>query len=416
MDYIAALTAVNRYAAGSTSLAERSVLFFVLERTLRFNKVSETIPYRHFIDGIYDRSKGEVIVTGVGLSRKTVVEAVKALKKRGIIGVSVGKNNANVITLLLTNLEKFIKMAKLKTSKKFKGLVGGVKSTLGGCKRSTTNYHTIKPSQTISSPSSLRSEERVDAAPAETAAEAASRVRQEYKRSRDQKIRSLFTERPSQPNLIKAYRSAYLKHHDGDPDYHLTRKEWGNYKHFVTATEFPDWFDYPTFFEETIQYWPNLMRGDFRWCKGSPPLPTLAFICKLIRRLYEYYVNEHRSGDLYVLSRKYVEDGVHKDLYADVCKSRDDLQTRLKKAEDRAPDQRVVAQAQTIIRQRHEVVGKEERMRKAMNKLQLENARLRSANCDAGEECELPNFDKVTLAQEGSSNPRRRKRTVPVAS
>lgn len=60
------------------------VLMFIYDRTVRFNKRQENIPYRHFMNGITDRD-GRCVTTRVGISKANLLIAIRHLFSKGII-------------------------------------------------------------------------------------------------------------------------------------------------------------------------------------------------------------------------------------------------------------------------------------------------------------------------------------------
>ena len=397
---------------------EYRTTLFVLNFILGWDKYTDEIPLHRFINGHCGRN-GVAYQSGCGLSKRTVQSALKSLTEEyEFFEISVGKNNVHVFTVLVENIKKYLKMTKLKISKKFNKIrkeQGGVQnSTGGGCKTAQTPYPMSNIPYVPSS--SLHSEEG-DALPAESASTVASRIRTKHQELRDEKIKALATERPSRSNLVLAYQSAYKKHHDGSPDPKISPREWGNYKHFVQNTKFPEDFDYSAFFEETVKYWPNLMTGPFRWVRGSPARPTLAYICKLIRKLYEYFINSRQGGEKYSLCRRFVPEEVHKKVFEDVCKEKEKLKEQLDRAKEFTPDKQAVRDAKIMARDFRDAIAVRDTMSKRIDHLLMENARLRSRN--PREEDELPNFSEVTLAKSrkpsSSPSPTRRRRTVPVA-
>ena len=60
------------------------VLMFIYDRTVRFNKRQENIPYRHFMEGINDR-EGRCVATRVGISKTNLLNAIRHLFQKGII-------------------------------------------------------------------------------------------------------------------------------------------------------------------------------------------------------------------------------------------------------------------------------------------------------------------------------------------
>lgn len=71
--------------------SEYSVLHFIADRTLSFYKYSERIPMRHFVHG-FRTTSGEIVTTGVGLSKSTVKRSLARLNEYGLITRRLVKN------------------------------------------------------------------------------------------------------------------------------------------------------------------------------------------------------------------------------------------------------------------------------------------------------------------------------------
>lgn len=77
------LTRLIRYGQALT-LAEFKVLMFIYDRSLGFRKLIESIPYRHFFDGVIS-SNGDRITFGVGLGETALKKALRGLERKGVI-------------------------------------------------------------------------------------------------------------------------------------------------------------------------------------------------------------------------------------------------------------------------------------------------------------------------------------------
>ena len=63
---------------------ELSLVQFVFFRTYMFNKMSEVIPVRHFVKGVWDRD-GNLVTPGIQKSRPQVLRIIKRLTERNIL-------------------------------------------------------------------------------------------------------------------------------------------------------------------------------------------------------------------------------------------------------------------------------------------------------------------------------------------
>ena len=78
------------------------VLLFIVDRTLRFKKIREQIPNRHFIDGVIS-ADGEVIHAGIPMGTTSVRKSVAGLRDAGLIDyitpIVNGHNTGSVYTI-----------------------------------------------------------------------------------------------------------------------------------------------------------------------------------------------------------------------------------------------------------------------------------------------------------------------------
>lgn len=63
---------------------EHLVLMFIFERTYGYKKDRETIPLRHFMQGVRTAG-GEIVTTRVGLSKTNLLRAIRHLENKCII-------------------------------------------------------------------------------------------------------------------------------------------------------------------------------------------------------------------------------------------------------------------------------------------------------------------------------------------
>ena len=88
---------------------EFRVLCFILNRTLRFHKEEERIPYRHFLKGVISRD-GECITAAIPGDKRTIKRSLDSLKEKGLIDVRIGGDwaGSNFIRVDIPNLCEFI--------------------------------------------------------------------------------------------------------------------------------------------------------------------------------------------------------------------------------------------------------------------------------------------------------------------
>ena len=65
--------------------AEKEVLEFIAERTLRWNRWEENIPIRVFMNGVFTNDGEDLITCGLSYSKNTINQACHSLAKREFI-------------------------------------------------------------------------------------------------------------------------------------------------------------------------------------------------------------------------------------------------------------------------------------------------------------------------------------------
>jgi hypothetical protein len=113
-----------RYAGNELNHSEYRVFQFILERTLRFGKEEETIPYRHLLEGFFCKDPGACLAP-LPVSKRSAVSAIESLERKGLISVCLkGANPTNAIRVIVSKVEEFLKMCALKLSKAYQRLLG----------------------------------------------------------------------------------------------------------------------------------------------------------------------------------------------------------------------------------------------------------------------------------------------------
>lgn len=402
MNYIEALTGVNRFS-GDLSQSERSVLSFILERTLRFNKLTERIPLRHFLDGVVSMS-GEVIVGGLGVGRTTLKNAVQSLKRKRLVRVvKCQETGENVFTVAVEVMEKLFTMAKLKIGKEYKrlreGKGGGSKSDPGVGQNPTLNNNNNGEHPQVFSPS-LRSG-REDAASPRTARHVAGQITQEYEDKRQSKIESLCTKYPNRDKVRRAFTASLRRHYDDRsiPIFSPSKRDWGQYRNFLKATDFGKGFEYPDFFEWSIAYWADVLDRELRWLKGNvPQVPDLPFFCRMQKYfLHAYFDDELRRIQAARMSALKAGDSIQRE-YEIVCKDNQKLKDQLAENRITHEQRRLLEDAPEQLRLANLA---QQRLRQKIKTLQMENARMRNSNGQTNADLAdpLPTWDELIEAE-----------------
>lgn len=99
------------------SVRERLIVKFIAARTFRWKKDWEMITVRHFVEGVVSRA-GEMVISGTGLSERTVYRALASLLEKGYITRRERKNPYGVSLYEYAINWKAVAMALLPRSKK----------------------------------------------------------------------------------------------------------------------------------------------------------------------------------------------------------------------------------------------------------------------------------------------------------
>lgn len=106
--YVAAMDTYMLHWMGELDSTESKLLYFILHRTIRFGKVTEAIPLRHFREGIRDTRSGETVIAGVNIHHETISAGLGRLEQRLLISVSREDDGRTYgITTITLNLELY---------------------------------------------------------------------------------------------------------------------------------------------------------------------------------------------------------------------------------------------------------------------------------------------------------------------
>ncbi|MBN1429062.1 MAG: replication protein, partial [Anaerolineae bacterium] len=75
--------------------SELKVLLYIVRRTMGFKKDADTISISQICSGIRTRD-GRVLDQGTGLSRNTVIQAIKGLTEKGLVRVERGQDERGI--------------------------------------------------------------------------------------------------------------------------------------------------------------------------------------------------------------------------------------------------------------------------------------------------------------------------------
>lgn len=106
---------------------ELSILLFLKNRTLRFGKLAEAVPFRHFIAGVCN-SEGQRVCTGVGFSEKTIRKTLTDLLAAGWVlrDHHTRRSGADAAPSYYLNLPKFLERVQDKALTLHRAIRNGV--------------------------------------------------------------------------------------------------------------------------------------------------------------------------------------------------------------------------------------------------------------------------------------------------
>jgi hypothetical protein len=273
------------------SPAEVEVLYYINERTTRYDKEVEKIPLKHFIEGVYTR-EGIRIIAGLNRNKSTIIKAYQQLQEKGLIVVkkvgAIVKRNTFAI-----NFKKLIEGAyemagSLKVGKKYKESQQVTQRNSGGSLRGTqgvTQRNPIKYTDVVSTGKTQDTDSRLqrdDNSLAENIDKAINR-QQGKMREKASKAETNFTAQ----NVLALWKEKMIVHHGRAVVPSVTRKDFAVLRNNFHANSLP--IPLPEFFDWAIANWSLLKDNELKWVKDMPLLPSL----RTFGNLYQYFVRAY---------------------------------------------------------------------------------------------------------------------------
>lgn len=311
-NYIATLQATINQWYSELSPVEYQTLLFIIERTLRFNKEWESIPIRHFDEGVYSFSDVRIIA-GVKARRTSIVDAYRALAEKGLIMVKrtrngTGKNVFKVVVKAIVEGAK--ELSKLKISKK-----RTQKAMHAGAQEVCTQVHsTNAPGCTpilsthleehISNTTSTPDEDQ------ESLSDIISRARKLNLQKREAKAKKADSKLTI--TTLKATWSESVSTHFGKtatPS--VTSKDIAILKSVVTANTLP--LPFTQFTDWVVENWEELSKNEFSWMTKNPmpAIPDLMFYCRFSKEFVKAYAEYQRRTTLEVKRKDRSDKDAH---------------------------------------------------------------------------------------------------------
>jgi DNA-binding MarR family transcriptional regulator len=310
MNYYEFFKQLNTVLRCGLTNSEFHTLLFIGERTIRYNKVEEKIPLRHFLSGVFDGS-GSLLIGRIGISKRSLLSAIDGLSRRGLVAVTqCRETGANIYRVLLTNIEKAVAMIKEASArpnhKWFRNKeisstdengVRGCKIAPRGVQNSTSKVTDRKPTE----------EKKLTSLPSSTA-DAAEPVQQTIDRIKLQHLAKLAGKRKTlslayqdfDPTALKAAWVTACDEHKDDyagvcPYVPASRRELAIFRNTLKGLQTPNGFDAVEFVEWCVAYWKPIREERFYWMTQPPaPLtPDQRFFMRFIKDFFTLFISRY---------------------------------------------------------------------------------------------------------------------------
>jgi hypothetical protein len=289
VNYVDVIKNVNRQQLIELGTA-LPCLLFVLERTVRYNKLKETISIRHFRDGVFNNSTGQLIQCGVGQSLNTIKRNLAKLTELGYLNIEIDCNRGNKITI---NLEKLMSTSKLKKPKKEQKTNNSVSnlgmrvSNLG--RRGVSNLGRVTEGSDIE----LTDNKDSDSRQAENAKDNIEEIISTARTT----SRSMRLKASHNPRTTKGIQALWVEqmtqHYPGLIETSLLQRDIATFKKATTrmdASEIRDVMHY------AAENWSDLRENVLSWIvqkhDSMPPAPHLSTLA----RYFRYFTDAFNSG------------------------------------------------------------------------------------------------------------------------
>ena len=315
--YVPAVQAVTSYWAAVFPQPAVAVLSFVIERTLRWGKIRESISYRHFLEGVYSRD-GVLVQPRIRIARRNLPKAVRFLETLGVLTVVRASSTQRGFESNLFEIDFNLVIQRdtsmLKTPKRLKnalvsdGHYPSVPGTLPLCLRDTLNTQKNKSHKDKSHKHPGTKKQVPGLGPDSSPEEIVSAVHKHHAARREELSASF---RMSPTNLRAVWVKAMQRNYEHVPLVHMTEKSYGIFKKSANLN-FKDTQKLPAFITWCVDNWPALRGGKLSWLnkkKESMPLvPDLDVLGRLLRVFAKAYA-EHCAGEDINEKRKVGDSG-----------------------------------------------------------------------------------------------------------
>lgn len=268
------------------------VFQFINMRTYKYGKIAESIPVRHFVDGVYTRN-GDLLHAGLGMSRSTVKSALHDLEDMGLVKVTSAHNDdgqlANIYEINFKLLEQGPdSMSKLNVPKKAKGgqnLTGGRLNPNRGVGQNLTPYKETEGKRQIVRDRNIP--------PQAGGLEDSIRGAQQRNREKRTQKRNSLNHKITKAGLKALWSELLIEHYPDMPILFMTDKEWGRFKKQHDTMNLHG-HKLPDILTWIVTEWRELMDGPMAWVRKyepNPEVPTARIVVRFFRKFVEQYAS-----------------------------------------------------------------------------------------------------------------------------
>lgn len=304
--YVQCMQALSAYWTPHLHHTDLAVLRFILERTVRWGKYREAIPYRHFTHGVRS-SDGDEVQCGLGISRRSIIYAIHRLEHNRLVAITRSHSSyvGYVTNIFEINFNMLLgrDMSLLRTPKRLRQRITPCANSAPPLVQSlhppsaNPAPHNIHKGEGTETGSDRKPKPTADAFGSVEEALAAARQRGALRRaSKAATVNTTMT----QGSVLACWNEVMLRYYPRVPVIHLTGKEFGIFKKAVRLN-LPS-VDLPHFFDWTISGWVQMRGSKLAWMNRKvellPLAPTLTVVAKYLRVFARLYSEAQMQEEL----------------------------------------------------------------------------------------------------------------------
>lgn len=290
IDYLSFENQIEREWSGKLTGNEYLVVRFIFDRTIRWNKRSEFIYSRHFLEGVYSKS-GDMIRCGLQLTENTLRKCIKRLKELGLLKTTTARNKRNgkigyYFTLLFREDFEMLKQPKNKREKQ-----SGLKqpkntpAKIEGHNNKQNNASSLSKDNSEEGTYVRTQEVEEEDIHAELDLSVAESIKQAQNKNLEavRKNKAEAKRLPTPWKMQKLWDKLVPEYHAGAVGHVWTGKAKGQMKSFFYQLD-EKGINQAEFFEFIIARWETILNEKLRWQRGdqvvtTPSFPDFGFVC-----------------------------------------------------------------------------------------------------------------------------------------